>query len=550
MFKRLESWLADHPRWTLTLLMFAVLGPLLAKPFNIDDPLFIWLARHVRDHPGNFFDFTVNWYGFTSPMWAVTENPPGAGYYYALAGTLFGWNEIGLHLGTLFAALAVILGTHRLAGRLCGRPLLASCLVLFTPVFLVSADTVMCDVLLLAIWVWAVVMWVEGLETNHSGKVVVAAGLVAVAIMIKYFGVALIPLLAAYGLAQRRKVGGWLAALLIPLAVLGAYQWLTHKLYGLALFTAAAGFSGASHTSFGFSKPAACLIALSFVGGGVGMVLFWAPWLWRRRTLALTLALTVLVGSVIGLTDVLHKYHALTGTSRWLALAQFILWIFVGVLVLGLAWELRERPRDPHAWLLALWLAGTFVFTAFGNWTVNGRTMLPMVPAVAILLVRRWERSGGVRPVAMRYQLLAGVGLSVLVALCDFQLAVAVRRSAEAAMAWCGQGKGTIWYQGHWGFQYYMEQMGARPVVLDSFSPSTGDFLVVPMHNCCTSEPGTNAYSRGEGVTVRGPSGLTTWHAAVGAGFYSSYFGLLPYGLGRVPDEEVHIFEMKKVDGK
>jgi hypothetical protein len=43
---------------------------------------------------------------------------------------------------------------------------------------------------------------------------------------------------------------------------------------------------------------------------------------------------------------------------------------------------------------------------------------------------------------------------------------------------------------------------------------------------------------------------LTTWHAAVGAGFYSSYFGLLPYGLGRVPDEEVHIFEMKKVDGK
>jgi hypothetical protein len=80
MFKRLESWLADHPRWTLTLLMFAVLGPLLAKPFNIDDPLFIWLARHVRDHPGNFFDFTVNWYGFTSPMWAVTENPPGAGY--------------------------------------------------------------------------------------------------------------------------------------------------------------------------------------------------------------------------------------------------------------------------------------------------------------------------------------------------------------------------------------------------------------------------------------------------------------------------------------
>ncbi|MGA2246507.1 MAG: glycosyltransferase family 39 protein [Verrucomicrobiota bacterium] len=547
MFKRLQLWLAAHPRWTLSLLVVVALGPSLAKPFNIDDPLFIWLARQVRSHPANFFDFQVNWYGFLSPMWAVTENPPGAGYYYALAGTLFGWNEIGLHLGTLLAAIAVILGTYRLAARLTGHPLVAACAVLFTPVFLVSASTVMCDMLLLAWWVWAVVFWVEGLENEQPAKVVAAALLVTVAILTKYFGVALIPLLIAHGAAQKRKLGGWLAALLIPLASLGAFQWLTKLWYGHALFTAAAGFSNASHSSFGFSKPAACAIALSFVGGSVATTIFVAPWLWRRRMLAVIFCVTALAGGFICVADVLPKYPALEDASRWLATAQFALWMIGGVLVVWLAAEVWNRPRDPHAWLLALWVAGTFLFTAFGNWTINGRTVLPMVPAVAILLARRWERAGSQRPLALKCSLAACAALALFVNFCDYQLAVAVRRGAEAAMAWCRQTKGTVWYEGHWGFQYYMEKLGAQAVTFDNFSPPTGDLLVVPVHNCCTSEPGTNAIIRRDVVSVPGPVGLTTWHAAVGAGFYSSYFGLLPFAFGRVPAEDVHLFELRKV---
>ena len=171
MFNRIRQWLAAHPRWTLTLLVVAALGPFLAKPFNIDDPLFIWLAQNVSAHPANPFGFDVNWYGLVSPMWTVTENPPGAGYYFALAGNIFGWSEISLHFAGLLAALAVILGTHRLAMRMCGQPLLAAAAVLFTPIFLVSANTVMSDVLMLAFWIWALVFWVEGLEQNRSAKI-------------------------------------------------------------------------------------------------------------------------------------------------------------------------------------------------------------------------------------------------------------------------------------------------------------------------------------------------------------------------------------------
>ena len=312
MSQRIRRWLAAHPRWTLSLLVVFALGPFLAKPFNIDDPLFIRLAQHVQAHPENPFDFDVNWYGLVSPMWTVTENPPLAGYYFALAGSLFGWSEISLHFAGLLAALAVVLGTHRLASRLCGNPLLAAGATLLTPVFLVSASTVMCDVLMLAFWVWAIVFWVEGLEQNRSAKMVTAGLLIALAMLTKYFGVALIPLLAVHGALQKRQLGGWAAALVIPLATFGAYQWLTHSFYGHAMFSSAIQFVAAAHRKQGFSPVARGVIALAFTGGAAASTVFLAPWLWRARTLVVVIGATALAGGTLVSPAVCCK-----NTSDW-----------------------------------------------------------------------------------------------------------------------------------------------------------------------------------------------------------------------------------------
>jgi hypothetical protein len=74
----------------------------------------------------------------------------------------------------VLAALAVIWGTYRLARHCCDHPMLAALAALFTPVFLVSSLTVMCDVLMLAFWVWAVVWWVEGMERDDFGRLAVS----------------------------------------------------------------------------------------------------------------------------------------------------------------------------------------------------------------------------------------------------------------------------------------------------------------------------------------------------------------------------------------
>jgi 4-amino-4-deoxy-L-arabinose transferase-like glycosyltransferase len=548
MFNAIRRWCQAHPRWTLTLLAIALLGPFLAKPFHIDDPLFFWLARQVRAHPGDPFGFFVNWYGEPWPMWTVTENPPAAGYFYALAGSVFGWNEVGLHLGGLLAAVAAVLGIHRLAGRLCPRPLLAACVVLFTPIFLVSATTIMCDVLMLAFWVWAVVFWLEGIEEDRLGKLMFAGALMALALLTKYFGVALVPLLAVHGLIQKRRLGTWAAGLLPPLAALGAYQWATLALYHHPLFSAAAGYASTVQGELGFSKLSAGLIALAFTGGGAASAFFLAPALWRPRTLAGILGGTVVLGGLlVACGPFWQQFPALTTTAARSAVGQQMLfWAVGGVLVMALvAADLWQHPRDAQSWLLALWVAGTFGFAAFLNWTVNGRSLLPLLPAVGILLARRHAAGGDKYPAMVALGLAASALLALLVAQADFQLAATARQSAQAAAASCRQSRGTVWFEGHWGFQYYMEQLGAQPVDLKHPRQAPGDMLVIPQHNTDVFSPAREVVSHREVLSLPNPSWLATWTAGDGAGFYSSVVGPLPFGFGRVPPEVVYVFELE-----
>ena len=142
----------------LLVICILCLAPFADKAFHIDDPLFIWVAKHIQTNPFDFYGFTVNWYGFEMPMSEVTKNPPLASYYIALVAFLFGWSEIALHLAFLIPASAVVIGTFFLAKELCDRPFLAALVGMVTPVFLLSSTTVMCDTLMLSLWVWASIL--------------------------------------------------------------------------------------------------------------------------------------------------------------------------------------------------------------------------------------------------------------------------------------------------------------------------------------------------------------------------------------------------------
>ncbi|HTD87810.1 MAG TPA: glycosyltransferase family 39 protein, partial [Candidatus Binatia bacterium] len=160
----------------VTIAVVAVLAPFLNKAFHIDDPLFLWMAQQISTHPADPYAFAVNWYTTTEPMFSIMQNPPLSSYYMALMASLFGWSEPAMHGAFLVPAVAAVLGTFFLARRLSGSPLLAAVLLLFTPVFLVSATGVMCDVWLLAFWVWSIECWMRALERN-SGRLLFLASI-------------------------------------------------------------------------------------------------------------------------------------------------------------------------------------------------------------------------------------------------------------------------------------------------------------------------------------------------------------------------------------
>jgi len=547
---KILHWLVKNPSWTLVLATLLGLMPFLAKPFNIDDPLFIWVARQIAVHPFDPYGFKVNWYGAPMWMWQATENPPLSSYYLAVVAAVLGWSEVALHAAMLLPAVAVILGTWRLARQFCSHPLLVALITLFTPGFLVSSTTIMCDVMMLAFWVWAVVYWMEGLEQKSNLRLVVSGCLIALATLTKYYGLCLVPLLAVYTLVARKRLDWRLVWLLIPVGAIAWYQWQTHMLYGKALFSGATEYVSSAKSSHQFSLISMGLITLAFGGACAAPVIFFISRLWRSRMLA------ALVGAcvIICCADLLwhhghtvwERFPAVQSNARWLLFVQFTFWLFGGVVILALTLSNLRHLFDAKSWLLALWVGGTFIFTANFNWTINARSLLPMIPAVGILLVRQLERTrpSGFNPFSRGVLVCLGIsaGLAWLTAQADFQYAVAVRQAVQGILTNRVDDRSPVWFEGHWGFQYYMEKDGALAVNLSSPSIQPGDVLVVHLQNTGFVAPDVRQAIVEKTLAVAGPHWLSTWNRNVGAGFYSANLGPLPFAFGSVSPEQFVLY--------
>lgn len=540
-FQRIQDWWIAHPYWALALATIAALAPFVAKPFNLDDPLFVWAAQHIHSHPANPYGFQVNWFGSTQPMWAAMLNPPLMSYYLAGAAIIFGWSELGLHSACLVLAVVVVLGTYRLATKFCCRPWLAALVTLFSPGFLVSSTTVMCDVALLACWIWAVVFWTEGTRQHSLLKLTFSGVLMGLAILTKFNGICLIPLLAAFSGIENRGVGDWLTFLLIPLGILGAYEWLTLELYGFPHFSIANDFAQAHRTNW-FKA----FTTLTFIGGCFATALLCSPCLWDRRFWLFIGGSSVLLFALaIGGGLMAKNYRWIDGNTRLGVEFQILLWSTGGLSVLALAVLDAWHQRDANSWLLALWVVGSFVYAAFFYFMVNGRAILPMAPAVAILIARRFDQNVSRLPLGRKVALVTSAALSLLAACADFQNATSARKTAEMVCANYSPASGRLWFQGHWGFQYYMQAKGAWPVDFEHPGVAAGDFLAMPELNSNEFPLNPQKSALDRVFSVREFPWFATLNEKVGAGFYSSYWGPLPFAIGRVPPQQVSVYVLK-----
>jgi len=531
----------------VTLMTLLLLAPFAGKAVHIDDPMYLWAARQIQRKPLDFYGFDVNWYGIETPMAETNKNPPLVSYYLALSGAIFGWSEWALHLCMLLPAVAVLLGVAILA-RFLGAPAAGAALTaLAMPALFVSSTTLMSDILMLAFWCGALTLWMWGLRRRRDLALVCGAILAGLCPLTKYFGLSLLPLLAAHSWIRERRVGRWALYLFIPIGFVAGYEIAMTRLYSHDPFFDVASYSMKFHTG------AQLGIGVLFFGGCLLPTLLFSPMLWSRRQLLGWLAVAACGGAVLFQSDLFGAFELKTDAGiRWGMLLQATIFFATGLQVLTLAALDLRRDRSADGWLLALWVGGVFAFAAVANWTVNARAVLPAAPAVAILIWRRMARRAEPREVRLRsLGPLAALGGSLVVAVAvawgDWQLADTARVAAKTLGARYGQGPGMLWFQGSWGFQYYMESNGAHRTVYRTTVLQPGDVLISPNNN-------TNVYHLSgspdyfdtiETFAVPVGAWITTMSPEIGAGFYTSVWGPLPYVFGPTPPEA---YLVQKVD--
>lgn len=558
----LASGVMDHPRFagsafaylSLTIATLLCLLPFSGRAFHTDDTLFVWAAQNISEHPLDPYGFTLNWEHTPERMSEITQNPPLACYYIAAAAHFVGWSERALHLAFLLPTIALVLGVYRLAKKFTRFAWLAAIATLLTPALLVSACSTMCDPMMLSLWLWATIFWMEGLDSGKPLLFAASALLLTAGELTKYFGGALVFLLFAYSLFRQRRVGTWAWYLLIPVSAMIGYEYLSAKMYGHGLLETAARFSEMRRLSYHASKGAKILIGLSYVGGSALLGLLFAPILWSRKQIAMA---TLASGTAVFF--IMHCWvrlgvgaggHAarMARHAHWgIISTHLLLFIAGGVSVLALAIADYMKQRSADSVLLLLWVVGTFWFTAFLNWTMNARSVLPMVPALAILIARRLETVPAKRARALQFSVASALLVSAIASLwlasADSELANSARTAAFLIREKT-TGGGDLWYLGHSGFQYYMQALGARCYDWNHRQTKQGDYMAI--FQGWPSDDVLKFEGSREDFLVPIHSHASTNAPDRGAGFYYSYWFVLPYIFDRVHPEKYVVVQLDK----
>jgi hypothetical protein len=525
--------------------------PFLGKAYHIDDPLFLWSAKQVLSNPIDFYGFNVNWYGQEIPAYLVNKNPPLTSYYMAAVAYLFGWNELPLHCALLLPAIAFILGAYRLARYFCSSPLLAASFASITPLFMVSSTTAMCDVMMLSLWVWALVFWIGGTVRNENVTLCLASFVAVLCTLTKYTGIFLFPLFCVFALSHRRNPGAWLLPLFMGALLLWGYEQTTRNVYGVGLLSDALFYSSTIKNSVSKGDIDNLIMGLSFLGGCLINILLLSSILWKRRTIAAGAVGAILMAALLPLITNLGGHPLIDANGvRWSLVVHLSLFVTTGISFIALAMMDFWNNPDEYGLLLFAWIIGIFTFGAFVNWTINARSFLPLAPAAGIVLARRLdalsektEESGSssrlkIHPLLWVLMVLAALSVSWG----DLKLANTARDAARSIAARYGGNGRTLWFQGHWGFQYYMQEAGAKAWDVKSSMIEPQEFIVIPSNNTNVYKMPNHQIRLIERIKLNPSSWIATMSQALGAGFYWDAKGPLPFAIGSVPPEEYGVF--------
>jgi len=501
------SWHGDNagvftvkvPAWVFPVGLAVVLTLLnTAKPVVMDDTAYLQFARQIAVHPLDPYGGELFWYREPEPTMTILL-PPVLPYWFALGIAIFGENLFLLKLWLLPFGLGLCFAVQFLLKRF-GRGNSAGMLVMFIlgpavlPLF-----NFMLDIPALALGASAIALFIRGADRTSTLNLILAGVLAGLAMQTKYTMFVVPVILLGYGI-HNRSIPQAIISTILSLIVFESWELFLHYRYGESHFLhhVRQQQTTGEELSFGtkLSLKAALfqpmlghlgLLALA-LGLAVGRAVGYSRWMvigFAALSMAGITAVCLLSysDSVIlrNSTNGSAKLDLPTAVFGFLGFAAFTSMIVATMrpLLRAPKWRLRWSM---DAWFLAGWFAveilAYFALTPFPA----ARRVVPMCLPMPIIAHRFIALRSVHRPTikltkwVVAFSVVLGLGLHALDcwdARAERDLAI---RAAEVTKT---DGSSTTYYQGHWGWQYYCDRAGMKPLFPDKTELKPGDFLVM-----------------------------------------------------------------------
>jgi 4-amino-4-deoxy-L-arabinose transferase-like glycosyltransferase len=533
-------------RAALAVIVFALLMwlPFIKQAFTIDDTNFLAMAAHAWPHPLALYDFHINWLGEEERAFDILGNPPVVPWYLALISTIARGREWVFHLSYWPFMVLTLAGAYRLGRRFAPNQD-ALWTVLWTavaPAVVVSAHTIMPDLPLIACYVLGVALTIDAFDQNRPAFAIGGGFIAGCSALCRYSGMTVIPLLILYALLNRVRARTAVPAILAAVMPIAVWSLASYKQYGQPHWLAITGFETQSLDAGNIVHklvyqcsslalvivPAALIVLLlnralrrsirigAAVGLSLSIGLILEPWL--PRLLSARAAVLLAIG--------------LTGAGAIGVLIRRYIWGAIKARF----WQRRGGPEADDMFLTC-WVLGMLTFNTCFILFAAVRYILPaLVPTV--LLMQRALRSD--TRSRRGWWLATGISfaLAAVLSVSDQQFAGAYRDYAAALPKVTQQ----RWFTGHWGLQYYMESIGARPLSSTS-NLQPGDEVVTPWVAVPQAVPKGVKLELIARKEMWGFPSLRTVTYEGAACFYSfgvvqgqeSWIVWLPFGLTRAP---------------
>lgn len=384
-------------------------------------------------------------------------NPIFLGYYYFPWISLFGEEEVILHILYIPFIIISLISMYFLSRRFTKEPILSTLFLIISPAFVVMSQSLKSNVPFLGFFLASLFTFIKGIDEDNRSMLLFSGIFSSIAILIEHTGLLLIPILLFYSLISSKTKGS--LYLLFPIAVYVGCSIYTFIYYGeeVSLYLCD------NLLTFAPPKMGVKVVAcLSFLTGGAIFPIFLLPYYisnnrTRGKNLIAIFSLSLgVVPFLFNIRNLLYKYSL--GEKVMLAVF-FVTSIYIILFILRIGFKsIKNKKTNKDYVFLSFW----FLIMLLVNFLIafsSVRYILLLLPPFCLIVTNKLLNKLNLKVLVPI--IIATFSISTIIAIGDYHFA-GIYRDFMYKIKEKPQFKNSKVYflPGDWGYNYYVRKAG------------------------------------------------------------------------------------------